>query len=171
MRRGDGGRADGGGGGVLLAWLAWKQTAEQRRRAVSSRPGAVAMLPPGILHTAPGELGPPIFEQGACRIWFGSMHAWNVQAACRISSPLRNNDDRHKVEGPYPMFEISPVLRPARSEVSPSRFQAETMRYSFRKHPYIPEMYADSKQIGATPIDHVLMLEVHSARTCADRVL
>ena len=44
------------------------------------------------------------------------------------------------------MFETSPVLRPARSEVSPSQFQAEIMRYSFRKHLKIPEMYAGSKR-------------------------
>ena len=69
------------------------------------------------------------------------------------------------------MFETSPVLRPARSEVSPSQFQAEIMRYSFRKHLNIPEMYAGSKQFRATAIDHVLMIEVRSARTCTDRVL
>ena len=61
----------------MITLVAWHRT----RLLLLAVAVAVAMLPPRLLPSAPGELGPPIFEQGACRVWFGSMHAWNVQEA------------------------------------------------------------------------------------------
>ena len=127
------------------------------------------MFEPSFLKARTG-VRPSDFRAGTRDTYFKGMYNLNVQGTCQIKLTAQQHRREIRTRKAVTMFEASLVLRPARSVVSHSHFQVETMKCSFRKaYLYIPEMYADNKQIGATSRDHSLptCAKVWRTKVCA----